>query len=270
MYQFTEEFMKFSAFLKFIAMATVATFLTLSLVGCGSSTHNTAFTQGNWAFTATSTDTASKISDSSFVLGGNLTQSGNALSGTLTVNNSGCIEPQTLSFTGTVKGTDITLTSAAFDGNVISVTASGTKDSLSGNYAITGGCSDQGTITAGSVASISGTWNGTLSPITLRGNGIPGVGVSLALTQAAAASEDGSFALTGTLTYTNSGCVEPVTITSSSITGDTVSVNAQSGFSYTNVALNSITNPTSVSGDYDGTSDECSGMGSQTLVLTKQ
>jgi hypothetical protein len=262
--------MKFSGFLKFVALAAVAGALSLSLVGCGSTTRNTAFTQGNWAFTATSTAPARNISSSSFVLGGNLTQSGASLSGTLTVNNSGCISPQTLSFTGTVKGTDITLTSQAFDGNVISVTASGTKDSLSGNYTITGGCADQGTVTAGAVASISGTWNGTLSPVNLRGNGISAVGVSLALTQSEGSSEDGSFALTGTLTYTGTGCVEPVTVTSSSILGNAATVGAQSGFGYTNVTLNSITSPTSVSGDYDGTSDDCSGMGSQTLVLTKQ
>lgn len=261
--------MKFSGFLKFTALAGVAAFLTLSLVGCGSAVSNTSFTQGNWAFTATSTAAKTNIPSSTFVLGGNLTQSGDKLSGTLSVDQSSCISPQTLSFTGTVKGKDITLTSAAFDGNVISVTASGTKDSVSGNYTITGGCADEGTITAGAVASVSGTWSGTLSPVTQHGNGISTVGVAAALTQATTASEDGSFALTGTLTYTGTACVEPVTLTSSSITGSTVTIGAQSGFSYVG-ALNSLTSPTSTSGDYDSTSDECSGMGSQTVVLTKQ
>ncbi|MBI3477623.1 MAG: hypothetical protein HY010_17970 [Acidobacteria bacterium] len=262
--------MKLSGILKFVALAGVAAFLALSLVGCGSTISNTAFTQGNWAFVATSTAPKLNKVISTYVLGGNLSQSGNKLTGTLSVSNSGCISDQTLAFTGTVKGSDITLTSAAFDGNVISVTASGTKDSLTGNYTITGGCADEGTITAGAVPSLSGTWNGTLTPVFGRGNGISTVGVSVALVQSAAAAENGSFELTGTLTYTGTACVEPVALTLSSVAGSVVNISAQSGFGYSNVALDSITNPTSMTGDYDSTSDECSGLGSQTLVLTKQ
>ena len=262
--------MKFSGFPKFAALSALLGALILTLAGCGATVSNLALTQGNWAVTATSTAPGINIAGPTFVLGGNLTQSGATLSGTLAINQSGCISPQTLQFTGTVKDKNITLVSNAFDGNVISVTASGTKDSLSGNYTITGGCADQGTVTAGAVPSISGTWNGTLSPVTLHTNGIAQVGISAALTQSASASEDGSFALTGTLTYTGTSCSEPANLVGSSISGSTVTINTDSAFSYVAPTLNSLTNPTSMTGDYDGTSDVCSGVGSQTLVLTKQ
>jgi hypothetical protein len=256
--------MKFSGVLKFVALASVAGVLTLTLFGCGAAVSNTSFTQGNWAFTATSTAAAIAASSPTFVLGGNLTQSGATLSGTLSVGNSLCISPQTLSFTGTVKGSDITLTSQAFDGNVISVTASGTKDSLSGNYTITGGCADKGTITAGAVPSISGTWNGTIS------NGGTGTGISVVLTQSATASQDGTFALTGTLTYSGSDCTAPSTLTASSVTGNVVSISADSGFLYGPAALDSITSPKNMTGSYDNTSDPCAATDGNPVTLTKQ
>lgn len=256
--------MKFSGLLKFAALAAVAGVLTLTLFGCGSAVSNTSFTPGNWAFIASSTAPAFPASSLSFVLGGNLTQSGTTLSGTLSVNNSLCISPQTLSFTGTVKGKDITLTSQAFDGNVISVTASGTKDSLSGNYTITGGCADQGTLTANAVPSISGTWSGTVlvntSPATM----------TVSLTQATSASEDGSFALTGSVSYTGSDCEATANLTSSSVKGGGLTINFDSGVNYV-PTLNSLTAPTSMGGDYDSTSTECaSGDGIQPVTLTKQ
>ncbi|HWZ82444.1 MAG TPA: hypothetical protein VNW47_07465 [Terriglobales bacterium] len=256
--------MKFSGSLKFAALASVAGVLTLALFGCGAAVSNTSFTQGNWAFTASSTAAAIAASSPTFVLGGNLTQSGAVLSGTLTVNNSLCISPQTLSFTGTVKGSDITLTSQAFDGNVISVTASGTKDSLSGNYTITGGCADQGTITANAVPSLSGAWSGTVLVNTSPAN------MTVTLTQASAASEDGSFALTGSVSYTGSDCEATANLTSSSVKGGSLIINFDSGVNYV-PSLNSLTAPTSMAGDYDSTSDQCaSNDGIQSVTLAKQ
>src|SRR2546423_10612480 len=94
--------MKLAGFPKSAFSLSLLGILTLALAGCGSTTSNLGLTQGNWAFSATSTAPA-KINgtNTSFVLGGNLTQSADKLSGTLSVNESGCIEPQTLSFTGT-------------------------------------------------------------------------------------------------------------------------------------------------------------------------
>lgn len=263
--------MKLASFPKFAGSLLLIGIITLALAGCGSTVSNMAVTQGNWAFSAISTAPA-KVQGiaTTFLLGGNLTQSGSTLSGTLSVQQDNCISDQTLSFTGTVKGKDITLTSAAFDGNVISVTASGTKDSLSGNYTITGGCADQGTFTAAAVPSISGTWNGTLVNTGFgSGRGISNVGISVALTQAASAGEDGSFALTGTVTYTGSGCAEPSSLVQASIAGSLVKIQANSGFGYV-ASLDSLTSPTSMTGGYDGSSDECGVIDDNAVTLTKQ
>jgi len=258
--------MRFSGFVKIAGLSGVAAALTLSLIGCGAAaSSNLAVTQGNWAFTATSSAKIVNKQVASFVLGGNLSQSGDKLSGTLTVDQSGCIAPQTIAFTGTVKGSDITLTSAAFDGNVISVTGTANKDSLTGSYTVTGGCADDGTISANVVPSISGTWTGTVfvsdSPAT----------ISVALTQSSSASENGSFVLSGTATYTGSVCEASATITEgSSISGSQLTLNLNTGVTYV-ATLNSTTAPASAQGDYDSTSSECaSSDGIQSVTLAKQ
>ena len=256
-------FMKFVGFPKFALLFALASVLTLTLAGCGAAVSNLALTQGNWAVTATST-APKNVAGPTFVLGGNLTQNGNALSGTLSIVGSGCITPQTIAFTGKVDGKNITLTSATFDGIVITVKASGAKDSLTGTYTVTGGCPDQGTLTAGAVPSITGIWNGTIA------NGDTSTGISAALTQAATASQDGTFALTGTLTYTGSTCTAPATLVASSIAGSDVTISADSGFLYPNVPLDSITNPKSMTGSYDNSSDPCAATDGSPVTLTKQ
>src|SRR5712672_3183019 len=117
--------MKFENFPKFASLSLMAGILALTLAGCGGSS-NLGLTQGNWAFSASST-TPAKISGPTFVVGGNLTQSGNNLTGTMYVTQSGCIPQQFVGFTGTVKNKNVNLTSENFGGKVISVTASGTK-----------------------------------------------------------------------------------------------------------------------------------------------
>src|SRR5882672_11537215 len=178
-------FMKFASFPKFAFLLPIAGILTMALAGCGA-TSNLGLTQGNWAFSASSTAPGKVVSGPTFVVGGNLTQSGNSLTGTMYITQSGCIPPQFVGFTGTVKDKNVTLTSASFGGQVISVTASGTKDSLTGTYTVTGECADSGSVDANAVPSISGTWSGTVlvntSPATM----------SVVLTQASTASADGT------------------------------------------------------------------------------
>jgi len=254
--------MKFASFPKFTFLSLVACVFTITLTGCGGSS-NLGLTQGNWAFSASST--AAKVSDPTFVLGGNLTQSGSNLTGKMYISQSGCIPQQYVTFTGTVKDKNVTLTSASFGGQVISVTASGTKDSLTGTYTVTGECADSGSVDANAVPSISGTWSGTVlvntAPVT----------VSMALTQAATASEDGTFALTGTVTYTGSVCSSSATITPSRLQGTGLNLNADLGtgsFNYT-ASLDSATSPKNITGDYS-VSDECASDPDQTVTLTKQ
>jgi hypothetical protein len=263
--------MKFASFPKFALLSLLAGVFALILTGCGASS-NLALTQGNWSMTATTSGAPT------FYIGGNLTQSGTNLAGTMYVAGSLCYSPsQTVAFTGTVKGSKVTLTSASVGGEVISVTASGTAGSLTGTYSIAGGttCNGQtGTIVANPVPSISGTWSG---PIT--GSGGSNVTLAIAFTQATTASADGTFALTGNVTFTNSSCSLNGTVDSSFIagpylvvTGTTNEVDGSTGsFDYIYVLLNNTASPTDMKGTYEvfNTSEPCNG-DTDSPTFTKQ
>jgi len=257
-----------SSFPKFALLLMVAGVFALMLAGCGGS-NTLGLTQGNWAFSATST-AAAQIAGPTFVVGGNLTQSGGNLTGAMYVTQSGCIVPQFVNFTGTVKGKNVSLTSETFGGQVITVAASGTKDSLTGTYTVTGECADSGTVSANPVPSISGTWNGTISNVAAsKGFGVAQATVSVSLTQAATPSEDGTFALTGTLTYTNSVCAVTGTISNGFVAGNFVSMTGPTddgagSFTFDHVVLDSVTAPQNMTGDYD----DCNPI--QSVTLTKQ
>lgn len=239
--------MKFASFLKFAFSALLAGALVLALAGCGA-TSNLNLTPGNWSMAATP---AGGGANSVFYIGGNLTQSGANLTGTMEFISSTCYSfSQIVSFTGTVKGSNVTLTSANVGGEVLTVTATGTSGSaLTGTYSIAGGiaCNGQtGTIAANPVASVSATWSG---PLVGDSNGDPNVTFSLALTEATTAASDGTFALSGSLTYTGSTCSSSGTIdgTTSFIVGPYILVNATTNdggtLSYT-ADLNSTASPT--------------------------
>ena len=261
--------MKFASFPKFALLLPVAGIFVLMLAACGGS-NTLGLTQGNWAFSATSTTAAPTISSPTFVVGGNLTQSGSSLTGTMYITQSGCIPQQFVGFTGTVKGKNINLTSETFGGQVITVAATGTKDSLTGTYTVTGECADSGTVSANAVPSISGTWNGTISNVAAsKGNGAAQASVSVALTQAATPSEDGTFGLTGTLTYTNSVCALTGTISNGFVAGNFVNMTGPTDdgageFNFANVVLDSVTAPANMTGNYD----DC--LAVQSVTLTKQ
>ena len=255
--------MKFASFPKFSLLSLLAGVLALALAGCGG-TSNLALTQGNWLVTAVSGGSAG-----TFVIGGNLTQSKSTLSGTMYVTGSLCFDSsQSVTMTGTVKGNKVTLISAAVKGQVITISATGAISSLTGTYTIAGGCAagDHGAVTADAVASLSGTWNGALLVNTAP------VAVSFALTQAATASPDGTFALTGTVTYTGSTCSSTASIINpSTVAGSELAINADLGtgsFNYT-ASLDNPTTPKTISGIYS-VSDSCASDADQTVTLTKQ
>jgi hypothetical protein len=238
--------MKFASFPKFALLSLLAGVFALVLTGCGASS-NLNLTQGNWSMTATPSG------GGTFYIGGNLTQSGTNLVGTMYVVNSNCYSPsQTVAFTGTVKGNNVALTSASVGGEVITVAATGTAGSLTGTYSIAGGTTcngDSGTLTATPVPSISATWSG---PIVSQGGQST---LALAITQATTASSDGTFALTGTGTYTNSTCFSTASITSAFVAGPYLVVNGTTddggNFFYTNVLLNNSASPTNMKGTYE-------------------
>jgi hypothetical protein len=265
--------MKSARFPRFVLSSTLFAFALL-LVGCGG-TSNLALTPGNWGVTMVSSNPAT----GTFYVGGNLTQSGTTVSGKLSASNSLCFSPSpALTFSGTVKNKQVTLTSAPDSGGqVITIVASGTTGSaLSGTYSVAGGTcnSDHGTVTANTMPSISGTWSGSVAP-DLPGDANPML--SIALTQASTASADGTFALTGNLTYTGSSCSASGTATGFlagpylSLSGTTVEQDGSPGsFTYNNVLLDSTTAPKNMKGDYDVTGGLCLGESTISPTFTKQ
>ncbi len=262
--------MKFSAFSRFPVSLLAASVLTLALAGCGSS-NTLNLTQGNWAVTATRTG-GGAIANTTFYVGGNLTQSGKSVTGTLYIVGASCFDSSSgVAFTGTISGKTLTLTSPTIGGQVITVTANGTNSALTGTYTVAGGCDngDTGTITANPVPSITGTWSG---PIVGDTNGDPNASLAIAFTQSAAGSSNGTFAVSGTLTYTGSTCSASGTInTGSYIVGPylVLSANTNDGgsLSYTGL-LNSTTAPTSVTGNYSDAGGNCNDL--LTATFTKQ
>lgn len=262
--------MKFGVFSKFVVLASTTAVLALILAGCGSS-DTLNLTQGNWAVTAVRTG-GGAITNTTFYVGGNIMQSGKTVTGTMYVVGASCFDSSSgVAFTGTISGKTLTLTSPSVGGQVVTVTATGTNSALTGTYSVAGGCDngDSGTITANPVPSITGNWSG---PIVGDSNGDPSASLALAFTQAATASSDGTFAITGTLTYTGSTCSASGSInTGSYIVGPYVvlSANTDDGgsLSYTGL-LNSTTAPTSVTGNYTDAGGNCNDL--LTATFTKQ
>jgi hypothetical protein len=246
--------MKSARFPRIVSSSTL--FALALLVGCGGAS-NLVLAPGNWAVTAVSSG-----GNGTYYIGGNLTQSGSNVLGTMHVVNSLCFDvSQQLAFTGTVKGKQVTLTSASYQGQVITVVASGTTGSaLTGTYSVTVGtnCSgDKGSVNANAMPSISGTWSGPLGDPS-----DPNATLSIALTQANTASPDGTFALSGALTYQNSICANSGTITSGSmaglyIIGFNATTDTGDSVFYNGGILDSTTNPKNITtGTYSyGTCD---------------
>lgn len=252
------------------------------LTGCGgggggststnspSTPSNSGVSSGNWSLAAASSVVAGKT-----YIGGSLLQSGTSLSAIMHIDGSSCYDLLTnIPFTGSVTGTNFTLTSSSINSQVITVTGTiANSSSIQGSYTITGGCAtgDKGTVTGVLVPSISGTWKATdMSTgvtITITGN----------IIQSTSATSDGLFLLSGNFTYANSPCSTGGTIKSASfIAGDVVAVDANTndkngttGETQFIAFLDSPTTPTSFTGDYQIVSGYCTGE-TGTLKFVKQ
>jgi len=204
--------------------------LLLSSCGGGSSSSTipqSSLTNGNWSIAATS-----NTSQITVQIGGDLEQSGGSVAGIMHLLDPICFEPflDDVPFTGKFSGDHLTMTSAAINGQVIKVDATGSGDSLSGTYSIAGGCAagDQGTIVGSSVGSITGTWKSTFT------QGSATVSVTTNLTEAAVADAHGRFPLSGTFAVSGSPCTTGGTLVnidligSSSVWGSVVVANVVS------------------------------------------
>ncbi|MFY9561968.1 MAG: hypothetical protein WAQ52_17175 [Terriglobales bacterium] len=122
-----------------------------------------------------------------------------------------------------------------------------------------------------------GKYRGQPSQRPVIGSGGANVTLAIAFTQAAMASTDGTFALTGNVTFANSTCSVDGTVSNAFIAGPYLVVNGSTNetdgssgsFSYTNVLLDSASAPKNMTGTYDVVDGLCAG-DLDTPTFTKQ
>src|ERR1700744_3542479 len=117
--------------------------MVMSGLGANAPTPSVA---GNWEFTATPSATGR----APMTIAGSFTQAGNAVSSALHVNGTSCISRMTtVSLTGSVAHGNLSLTSAAVDGQVVTLNGTIINAAFTGTYKIKGGCGDgdQGNVT---------------------------------------------------------------------------------------------------------------------------
>ncbi len=150
-------------------------------------------------------------------IAGGINQSGSSLSGAVLVAGSKCFDRQTtIGLTGTLTGSNVSLTSTAADGQVTTLTGSirddarnGTDSAFTGTYAVNGGCAngDNGSVTGIRIPFIGNILKGTFT--TSRGETFDMAGDEA---QYGTPSTEGSFGITGTVTFRTS-CFSSGTIT---------------------------------------------------------
>jgi hypothetical protein len=204
------------------AEAGIAVLLALSFLGgCSSSPGNmfgsdASGLAGNWQIETSAT--ASSSSPEGVVLLGALESSGNQVSGNFRFTNlahpDACGSNQVVLLSGTIGShDDLTLASAPLpNGTSIKVSlnlANAQPYSGLGTVEVDGGsCAVPAASAIGSeVATTTGSFAGTLSsgPIGAPASGSPG-SVTVTLTQSPKAESDGTFTVTGTLTYKFGSC----------------------------------------------------------------
>jgi hypothetical protein len=172
-------------------------------------------------------------------IAGSITQSDSSVAGEVHVDGSGCFDQHTaIALTGTFTNSNVSLTSTAVDGQVITFTGSisddalnGADSALAGTYTIDGGCAngDHGNVTGMRIAVIANILNGTFT--TSGGETFDVVGDEA---QSGTASSEGSFGITGTVTFStpcfSSGTITPGTFPSGSfIIGTSVALEIETG-----------------------------------------
>ncbi|HEX4486145.1 MAG TPA: hypothetical protein VH088_07770 [Terriglobales bacterium] len=243
--------------------------MSLGTQGSGGSS-STALTSGNWSLVASSV----VVSGTTYI-GGSLTLSGSSLNAIMHIDNSSCYDLSTdVPFSGSISGTNATLTSSSISGQVITVTGTVSNSTLlQGSYTIAGGCAtgDHGSVTGTLVPSISATWkaidNSSGTTVTITG----------AITESSTSATDGIYGLSGNITYSGSSCSTGGSITNISfISGDIVAIDAQTtdtngttGETQFVGILNNAASPTAFTGNYEILSGACTGR-TGTLTFNKQ
>jgi hypothetical protein len=160
---------------------------------------------GNWQFRMTSTVSGMP----STAIAGSITQSGASVSGAVHVDGSNCFDRlTTIALTGTLTGSDVSVTSASVNGQVANFTGTISDDALNGansaftgTYTISGGCAngDHGSVTGIRIPFIGNNVSGTF---TSSNGGTYDVSGDQA--QDGTPSKEGSFGITGTVSFRTS------------------------------------------------------------------
>jgi hypothetical protein len=149
----------------------------------------------NWQFTASSTVPGKPP----LTFPGSIGWAGTSVSGALHLDGSNCFDQlTTIVFPGTMTAGSTSLTSAAIDGQVITITGNFSDDTFTGTYKINGGCADgnHGELTGFNVWDIGSDLSGTFTNSAQKTFSMAGK-----MAQSALASSDGSFPITGTATF---------------------------------------------------------------------
>lgn len=155
---------------------------------------------GNWQFSTTST-----AGMPTATIAGGINQSGSSVSGAVHVEGSKCFDRlTTIALTGTLTGSDISLTSTSVGGQVLTLTGSISNigSGFTGTYIINGGCAngDHGTVTGRDVGVIRGSLDATF---TTSGGETFDMGGYINGGNAGfeSADSEGSFGISGTATF---------------------------------------------------------------------
>jgi hypothetical protein len=171
-------------------------------------------TSGNWAFIPANPLAGSGTVSLPPFLSGSVMASGSQVAAHFLVSPVFETCPLTttidVALTGTVKGSQMTLTSAPWNSGVFTVTGVVASDgnSFSGQWSVKGGCADgaSGELAANYVPAVTGTWTGVLGTAPGQSSSVlTGSTATLQLVQAAEPTQF-SFPLSGTITLSGSTC----------------------------------------------------------------
>lgn len=270
----------------------------LLLCGCGGGQRTSGSTSGftssppsnppppaassvsNWQFSTTP-----KVAGTpAIALAGSISQSGSSVSGAVHVSGSNCFDPlTTVGLTGTLTGGNVSLTSTSVSGQVMTFSGAMTNSTFTGTYSINGGCAggEQGEAAGMIVPSITyGAASNQLSG-TFTASGGQAFDVLADVTQSSSASSEGSFGITGTVTF-HTSCFSSGTITSgtfpsgSYIVGSSVTLEIATGngtvtFLGTANAVNLVDLGSGAGGQFSGTytvsGGACDQSGTAVLVV---
>jgi hypothetical protein len=222
----------------------------------------------NWQFSTAATLT----------IAGSISQSDGSVSGVVHVDGSNCFDRMTaVRLTGTLAGGNVSLVATSVAGQVITLTGSVADNALTdvfapgrftGTYAVNGGCAngEQGNVTGIKIGYIANILNGTFT----AAGGEP-FDVTGDMGQNSASSDEGSFGITGTVTFSKA-CFSSGTITVGSfpsgsyIMGTSVALVIETGNG--TVAFLGTLNPdtSEISGDYTVSGGSCDQSGTAVLV----